>query len=235
MADNFTAADWNHLQERASTLTGQLQAKGVTVEPFNPMPPIPRSQVDDFEEQTGLRLPQDFVDLVTQFAGGWRFYWNLEVQADRRWLRPPAYMGDFGGNSEVPFIGASEGCPLLKLYNTFQEEIRDDAPDDPDTLAALSAMFPLHLTDGGGGDYTVLRLDTSPVEVVYLDHESRRRLGDNRILGHGLSAFLRRWANLSFPQCEYHHSWVDASRREPDDESLRAQEWGAWLSNPSAA
>lgn len=77
MGDHFTRADWDHVQERAAAITTALQAKGLIVEPCIPLPPVPQRQVDALRGRMAFTLPQDFVDLVTPFACGWTFGWDL--------------------------------------------------------------------------------------------------------------------------------------------------------------
>ena len=73
MGNAFTASDWELVRTRAITTAAQLRAKGATVWDFALLPPVPRSQLDDFTHQTGFALPGDFADLLTKFAGGWEF------------------------------------------------------------------------------------------------------------------------------------------------------------------
>ncbi|MEW4571416.1 hypothetical protein AB1L88_26375 [Tautonia sp. JC769] len=234
----FAESDWRHLTSRMAWVEGRLKAKGATVRSPDLMPPVDRAQVDAFSDRTGLRLPQDLIDLVTGFAGGWSFSWNLGVAGTDRWLRPGVDVGAFGGNGEVPFLGASRETTLLDLYQQFQEEIHDtffaDA-GDAESLRRMPSVFPLHLFEGGGGDSTVLRLDTSPCEVVFLDHEKTYRIDEGQVIGRGLGDFLRRWANVGFVSCEYLDVFIDAEGRDIDDVGIAAREWIRWLDDPEAA
>jgi hypothetical protein len=193
---------------------------------MDPLPPIPLSQVQAFSRATGHTLPPDFVDLVTKFAGGWNFYWALSREDDT-WLEPPVYMGEFGGNGEVPFIGATTETTLLDLYNNFQDEIRKGWRLNDDTKAILPALFPLQSWEGGGADFLVLRLDVSPAQVLYLDHEGAWR---GTVIGAGFREFLLGWANLGFPELASHESWASSGR--PQDTGPAADQWRAWLANP---
>lgn len=234
----FTESDWRHLTARMAWVEGRLKAKGASARSPAVMPPVNQAQVDEFTSRTGLRLPQDLVDLVTKFSGGWSFSWDLHVKGDDRWLQPRAYIGDFGGNSEVPFIGASPESTLLDLYQEFQEDIQGTHfvdSGDAKSVEVMPSVFPLHLFEGGGGDYTVLRLDTSPCEVVFLDHEKVYRIDEKQVIGHGLSDFLRRWANVGFPSCEYLNLVIDKATRDIDDQSPTVKGWLRWLDDPASA
>lgn len=185
MGKAFTASDWELVRVRATAVGAQMRAKGATVWDFAPLPPVRKAQLDQFTRQTGLAMPGDFADLLTKFAGGWKFYWNLSVKKTDSWLKPPVFMGNFGGNAEVPFIGATAKETLLDRYHAFQFNIRNSYLDDPGALKVVPALFPLHTWDGGGGDYTVLRLDVSPARVYYLDPAPRSGRSSARCPGRG--------------------------------------------------
>lgn len=227
MGSKFSQADWDFVTQTALAISRQLLAKGATVQPFRPFPPIPSEQIEEFTSVTGLVLPQDLTEFLTEFSGGWTFYWSLFSTAKDEFIQPPVTMGNFGGNSEVAFIGAAEGDSLLRRYQEFQAEIHDTYVDDPATLEALPAMIPLHAWDGGGGDYTVLRIDKSPAEVLYLDHETAWEIGQAGVLGTGFREFVLRWAEAGFLQMQYHLGWLnshaqDEARATADDARLRA-------------
>jgi hypothetical protein len=158
MGNAFTQVDWDLIRTRAGTVAAQLRAKGAEVWDFEPLPPVPRAQLEEFTRKTRIVFPSDFVDLVTNFAGGWNFSWCLCETKTGKWLKSPVFMGNFGGNAEVPFIGASTDETLLDRYESFQDEIRNSIHnrnsclEDSEMLRLLSALFPLHTCDGSGGD-----------------------------------------------------------------------------------
>lgn len=232
MGNAFTSSDWAMVQTNASTTAAQLRAKGAAVGDFTRLPPVPESQLVDFTRETGLAFPSDFADLVTKFAGGWKFDWCLHVKKTDRWLKPPAFVSNFGGNSEVPFIGATAAETLLDRYWAFQARIHSTYLDDPDTLKVMPALFPLHSWDGGGGDYTVLRLDVSPSRIYYLDHEAEWAV--NAVIGEGFREFVLDWASLGFPECAYYRAWLNARTQEPIESRLKAERWRKWLADPHA-
>ena len=225
MGNTFTQADWEHVRARAVTVAGQLCAKGADVWDFEALPPVEQGQLDQFTRATGLALPNDLADLLTRFAGGWTFAWSLGFEEN-----PPVCMGTSGGNAEVPFIGATAASTLLDRYTAFQAEIRQGYRLEAGTEAMLPALLPLHTWDGGGGDYTVLRLNVTPAEVLFLDHERAWRA---TVIGTGFRDFVIGWANLGFPQTAYHFTWVASGR--PDDASPTAERWRAWLADTSTA
>jgi len=228
MSDRFSEQDWSMVRERLNDVAAQFKSLGATVWPAELFPPVAEAQIKEFEASTTLSLPQDFADLVTRFAGGWKFYWCLARPKSDDWLKPPVFMGNFGGNGEVPFIGATASDTLLSLYRELQAEVTESI-DDPESQAIVRASFPLHLFDGRGGDYTVLRLDTDPTEVLFLDHEAGWEVREDHVIGRGFRNFLLRWAEIGFPQTEYYNSWLDEEARLPDNASEKAETWLAWL------
>jgi hypothetical protein len=175
---------------------------------------------------------------VTRYAGGWRYYWNLGVGPKykiERWLKPPVFVGDFGGNGEVPFIGASPARPLLEVFTEFQVELDDYGPEEPEMREIARKSFPLHTFEGGGGDKVVLRLDLDPARVCLLDHEAGWEFRDEFIICDGFGEFLTGWATLGFPECEDYSQWVDAERRRPMSSGPKFEAWLAWLADPAAA
>lgn len=233
MGNTFTASDWEFVRTRATATAAQVRAKGATVWDFAPLPPIPHSQLDNFTRETGFTLPADLAELVTRFAGGWKFYWCLHVKTMDKFLIPPVDMGQFGGNGDVPFIGATADETLLDRYRSFQSDIRKYL-DDPETLKVIPSLFPLHRWDGGGGDYTVLRLDMSPARVYYLDHELMWPVDAEHVIGVGLREFVLGWAHLAFPSCDSHDCWVNPLTREPDANSSKADMWRKWIADANA-
>ena len=99
----------------------------------------------------------------------------------------------------------------------------------------LPSLFPVHLFEGGGGDYLVLRLDVTPAKVYYLDHELVWQVDEDHVIGIGFGEFILSWANLGFPGCEYHSCWVNPQTHCLDGGSPNALAWLAWLAEPSAA
>ena len=232
----FVDENWRHLTGRLAWVEHRLTAKGADAPPAEFLPPVAPAQVEEFARATGLRLPADLVDLATKFAGGWAFHWNL-CRPDGRWLEPPVALGSFGGNAEDPFLGASAETTLLGRYQQFQEEIHGTwlaDRGDPSTLAAMPAAFPLLTCEGGGGDYLILRLDTDPCEVVYLDHERCFRIDREHTIGRGLGDFLGRWAAVGFIRCEKLDTLVDPATRLIAIDSPTARAWVAWLDDPEA-
>jgi len=240
MGSAFTKTDWEFVRNRAISIKAQLRAKGQPVDhflpgDFEPLPHIPMSQIEEFYSQTGYAFPNDFVDLVTKFAGGWRFYWSLCIsQTPFKCLEPPVYLGNFGGSSEAPFIGASKDNTLLKIYGEFQRNLSQHYRRPSEQIEIDPALFPLNDFEGGEGDMTVMRLDRIPTEIHFLDHEGGHCVYEKDLIGLGFREFVLSWADLGFPGCDYHRSWVNRQTHQPDHLSAKANAWRAWLADPNA-
>jgi hypothetical protein len=131
-------------------------------------------------------------------------------------------------HSEVPFIGATSDNPLITISTSFQEDIQYCEVANS-TLDILPALFPLYTYEEGGADYTVIRLDRDPAEVVYLDHELNYEITDEQIIAKSFALFLRRWANMGFPSCQ---NLRDGRLNGGSPEN---KTWWAWLeSQPTA-
>jgi hypothetical protein len=233
IGSTFTGSDWDLVRTRADATAAQLRAKGATADDFRPLPPVPESQLVDFNRQTGFSLPGDFAGLVTKYVGGWWFDWTMWRRDSDDRLRPPVRFGDRGGNAEVSFIGVTAKTTLLQLYEELRFEVRMRA-DDPSIVDGIRVLFPLHLFDGGGDDFTVLRLDVSATRIYYLDHEYGWMADDQHMRGLGFREFVLAWSNLGFPACEPYELWVNPETRTPDDSSPKAEIWRKWLADPHA-
>ncbi len=240
----FTESDWRYLQTQMAWIEDRLRAKRAHVIPCKFDPPIPMSQVEAFRRETGLDLPEDFVTLTTQYCGGWSHWWSLCQKQENgrdKWLEPSHYLGKFGGGDE-PFIGASQERTLVNIYNQFQREIRRtwiaNSPEGLATIENLKSIFPLQFALGGGADYAVLRLDTSPAQVEILDHElSYKTTLPDTIVGHGLGNFLRDWAYVGFVSANY-MSLINKPVQAADPKeqvAATAADWVRWLNSDEAA
>ena len=130
-----------------------------------------------------------------------RYYWTLGVgpkYKTERFLKPPVFMGNFDGNGEVPFIGASARLSLLQVFTEFQAELDEFGPEEPEMREIARKSFPLHTCEGGGGDKVVLRLDLSPARVCLLNYETGWEFRDEFIICEGFGEFLRDGQRLAF-------------------------------------
>jgi hypothetical protein len=212
------------LTDRCDWITSRLKKKGGRVEELELFDPIPISQVEALEAETGLQLPADLRQFLTECTGGFKFSWYLD--------RKDSPLCQFGGNSEQPFIGASDDVSLLELYNQYMELMDQEYlfGEDPENDASIRNVFPLYSWYGEGSDKIVLR--PNPVAVLYLDHEGCYKVEDGGIIvcGTHFSTFVSSWANLGFPQFDEYSKLFDKERLMLDDKGPAAKAWLEWLS-----
>jgi len=225
---------WDKWLSNLQWIARRVLAKGGEVEGPDLLPPIPLSQVDEIERFTGLSLPKDFVETVTQFSGGFKFAWSLRSNMNQKFPLE-------GGNWEVPFIGVSETKSLLEVYKEFQEGFLtgacnwiywsefDDNEDIRLTRSALRYCFPLYSFCGGGGDFLVLRFDVKPSQILYLDHEWGFSVSGRAVLGCGFVDFVTIWSNLGYPEVDRYSVFFDEDKGAISDETEMAREWKRWL------
>lgn len=230
----FSQQDWERVHDRLTTAAVDLQAVGASVAPPQILPPIPESQLLEFQASTGLALPEDLSQMLTRFSGGWYFSWNLSTKLQESQIDRSFDVGGSGGNGEVQFIGADESSTLLSRH----QELQDFAErwiGNQETRNIIKSSFPLHLFEGGGGDLALLRLDKSPAEIVYLDHEMGWEFGDEHVVARGFRYFLLGWAELAFPGLSYHRSWTSGDGTILEPSSEKAKKWLAWLKTRNLA
>ena len=229
-------AIWERWVSRMHWISERVRAKGGEVEGPEIWPPVSLSQAKEFKHITGLSLPEDFVEMITKFSGGFRFAWSLDDCNDLRKDFPVS-----GGNWEVPFIGVSEQRPLVEVYLEFQKEFREGAlnwiyhaefdhhEDIRLTRHVLPYCFPLYVFYGNGGDFLVLRFDVEPSQVLYLDHEWGFSVRGRALIGKGLREFMETWSKLGYPEVDRYSVFFDEDKGMISAENKVGQEWIRWL------
>ncbi len=87
MTGSSAAEPWHVWIGRWEWLRDCVRAKGCRDFEIKVSPPLPRERVEEFEHETGLKLPSDFVKTVTQFARAVEFDWELYFRMEHRILR----------------------------------------------------------------------------------------------------------------------------------------------------
>lgn len=230
-------AAWDTWLSNLHWISERVLAKGGEVEEPELLSPIPLAHVEAFHSFTGVSLPEDFVEMVTQFAGGFWFAWSLD--------ETPCFLNRKfpwnGGNWEAPFIGVSQTKSLMDVYSEFQDEFltgpanwiyRSEFDDHEDILLTRSVLrycFPLYSFYGGGADFLVLRFDTKPCQILYLDHEWGYSVSGRAIVGYGFSDFMTTWSNLGYPAIDRDSVFFDEEQGAISDKTESAQAWVRWL------
>lgn len=73
---------WNHWIKKWNWVRDCILHKGCKCSDIAIHPPIDEQEVIEFEESTGLRLPEDYKTTITQFAGAIDFSWYLSLEND---------------------------------------------------------------------------------------------------------------------------------------------------------
>jgi hypothetical protein len=239
MSREMSQKVWDRWQSNLHWVIERILLKGGKVREPEILPPIPVSEVDEFETVTGLCLPKDFADMVVNFGGGFGVAWSLYNVYDQNrdvLIRASAR----GGNWEVPFIGATERTSLLDLYHKFQHDFHtvcswifsrdfDDDEDTQECRRVIPHCFPLYLDGGGGGDYTVLRIDTDPAQILHLDHEWCFCVRGRAVLGSGYADYVTRWSTLGYPEVNGYSDFYSEEIRTLDVAGKTAKFWMQWL------
>ena len=100
---------------RTDEIAVQLRAKGIQFEGFVGLPPVPHQQYRDFKAATGMELPNDFLELTRNCAGGWSFAWRLKVGDE--WMKPRVAPSSIG--TMDPFIWIDAQTSQLNRYTQF--------------------------------------------------------------------------------------------------------------------
>jgi hypothetical protein len=78
----------------------------------------------------------------------------------------------------------------------------------------------------------VLRFDTEPSQILYLDHEWGFSVNGRAILGYGFADFVTAWSNLGYPEVDRYSVFFDEGRGAISDETEMARDWIRWLNEP---
>ena len=168
-------------------------------------PPVDDSQIVEFESATGLKLPDDFRDFVTNHCGGWNFHWSCFDLMEDNQIEDCSPGSPFGGNQYSHFVRSAD-TTLLSCYEGLVEDVSDwveNGSVSDEDFDIVRCCYPLYLCILGS-DFVGLRLDVEPAEVVYLDHEAGFHIESSHVLGKGFSRFLRAYTQTGCPDLDYH-------------------------------
>jgi len=194
-------------------------------------PPREVSQIADIETTLQLELPEDFAHFLTEMCGGWRFSWDCLELLDSNKIEDIFPGSPSGGSKESEFIGPSN-ISLVALYHEQIElvsEWLDHGTVDASDFEIVKHCIPLY-NCFLGSDIIALRLDTSPNQVVYLDHESGFHITPAHILGRGFTEFITRYVSAGCPDLDYLSSIYNVNR-EIDAKLPDVERWVNWLAD----
>ena len=223
--NNMHADAWQQIVFTLIASLNQLKAKEAEVSDLEVFDPPPAAQIDELEREIAIKLPEAFRQFLA-ITGGFRFDWSTGSA-------PFEYI-NYGGNSEVDFLRASEELTLAQAYRYFQESYDGYEVEDDGQIATIRRCFPLYLGDLAGNALAV-RLDTDPLQVHLLKAELTWHISDDpsdddrSLVGLGLPEFLLHWALLGGPATENLSEVVEACGGETLDANSAAgravREW----------
>ncbi len=225
--DNMHTEAWQQIKASLKTTLSKLEEKDAEVSDLEFFDPPSRQQVDELEREMGIKLPESFRQFLA-ISGGFRFDWTVESS-------PFSYV-EYGGNSEVDFLRASEELSLAEVYRQFQADYQDYGVDDEAQVGIIRRCFPLYLADLAG-NALVIRLDSDPPQIHLLKSELAWHISDDlsddsrSLVGQGLPEFLLQWAALGGPSTENLSDFVEACGGQTlDADSAAGKAVQKWLS-----
>jgi hypothetical protein len=67
---------WNQWVQNWEDTLAAMQRRGFETKPLTITPPVSRVEVTQIEQNCGVTLLEDFVEVVTQYAGSVVLYWH---------------------------------------------------------------------------------------------------------------------------------------------------------------
>lgn len=149
-------------------------------------PPVSLQEVRETEKQLNLTLPEEFVDVLTNYSSGVNFFFQIEgeeTEGDYRQIFSAGYeqIWDF------------ESLPDLKeSYDGWLNECFNNPDDEYDRIWQHKVPF-IHVATGDLIAFDVSN-GTSGCPVVFLSHDGSDMHGKR--LGYNFVDFITRWSNV---------------------------------------
>jgi hypothetical protein len=205
---------WNRWKQDREWVLCSMRQKGATIWcELEIAPPASWERVATLTGEHGIRLPDDFVEVLTGYSSCVTFHWSLDDGTGEDYvIRPPQpYQActSGGGDWELWNIDTlllwNQRQPLIlrRLEQIEAEDVQNGLidPKDPPERIWHNKTFFIHTPNG---DYIAFDVNrgTENCPVVYLDHEWGNFNGAR--LGLTFVDFMTRWSNLGCPGVE---SW----------------------------
>jgi hypothetical protein len=149
-------------------------------------PVVSKEQVDTISSDLKIKLPPDFIEVVTNYSGGVNFYFQIEgaePQGEYRQVFSAGYEGIWN-------FEALEN--LNEQYNGWIESCFDDPTDDYNKV--WHNKTPIIRVATGDLIAFDTSVGTSEFPVVFLSHDGSGFHGKR--LGHNFTDFITRWSNI---------------------------------------
>ncbi len=189
------------------------------------IPPVDLNTIQKTEELFKIKFPVEFRDVITQYASGIKFGWQIEGEADPSGelngifcgcggvteYRTNAYLWDFNNFSE--------------LYKTYQGWITD-CYNDPTDSYGKHYYDKIPLIDVPNGDLIVF---DNLGQVIYLSHDDGPLHGER--LSENFIEFITIWSNLGCvgTESEQFSVFYDNGKKRIMNSGDKIEKWKKWL------
>ncbi|QCR34374.1 SMI1/KNR4 family protein [Lysinibacillus sp. SGAir0095] len=181
--------------------------------------PASLEQITQTEEKLGVKLPDSFKTVLTEFSGHFSFRWFLPDNLEQ----PDEFREIFSGTPNW-------SLDLLPQFEEGRKGWIDAVFPNPEDSYDVIWHNKLAFCEVGNGDYLAFDLEdgTTDAPIVYLSHDDGEGHG-YKIANHFIE-LLENWSRIAFVGCE-DWQWLPfttspTSRIDPDGEAAnRFREW----------
>jgi hypothetical protein len=226
---------WNQWVQNWEDTLVAMQHRGFETKPLVITPPVSRAEVTQIEQNCGVILPEDFVEVVTQYAGSVVLYWH-QRNTERF---PTPYQGIFSswGNAlwdirqmENLITKYKQGCPYpkpIKVGDLLWEGRSDLTADEDDVWYYNLYQNKLPLLYVPNGDGIVFDISDTETRntVLYLQHDDNSFHG--KLLGENFIDFMTKWSYLGCPGPEHWQiePFYDFEKNAIFQEGMSVESW----------
>jgi hypothetical protein len=194
-------------------------------EPLKLITPIDIITISKTEEQFQIKFPNDFKEVLTNYASGVKFGWQIEENKHPvgefndlfcgcggvTKYRKNAYLWDFNNFPE--------------LYRTY-EGWKTDCYDDPTDSYGKHYYDKIPLMDVPNGDLIVF---DKFGQVIYLSHDDGPLHGER--LAENFIEFITLWSNLGCvgTESEQFSVFYDEEKQKIMNTEMKIERWKKWL------
>lgn len=185
-------------------------------------PPVNQSIVDKTLKELNISLPADFIDVITNYSSGVKFYFQIK--------------GKHEGDYRQIFQAGYEGLWSFEDLKNLKEQHTDwikDCFDDPTDEYGKVWYNKTPFIRVGNGDFIAFDTTTPGNEypVVYLSHDDGNLHGKR--LGYNFVDFITRWSNIGCfgPEDWQLEPFYDSKENILLMEGYKVENWKKWLTS----
>lgn len=211
--------DYELIKKRIELITLRIKEIGGEVQEVIIDEPSSLEQILQTEEKLGVKLPDSFKKVLTEFSGNFSFRWFLPDDMEQ----PNEFRGIFCGTPHWS----------LELLPQFEEDRKgwiDNVFSNPEDGYDAVWHNKLAFCEVGNGDYLAFDMkNNSDAQIVYLSHDDGE--GHGVKIANNFIEFIENWSRVGFVGCE-DWQWLpfttsSISEINPDGES--AKRFRSWL------